>query len=96
MPEGGVKITLSPAKADPFDGHFEMTSEALAGRGPVHLEMDGVAPETAARVTINGQYAGGAIGKPMRLEISKHLRAGKNTLRIEPFAPKTITLVVYE
>ena len=94
--ESGPKTTLSPAKADPFDGHFEMTSEALTRRGPIHLEMDGVAPETAARVTINGQYAGGAIGKPMRWEISKHLHAGKNTLRIEPFAPKTIKLVAYE
>ena len=90
--EAKAGITLSPAKADPFDGHFEITSEALARRGPIHLEMDGVSPETAARVTINGQYAGGVIGKPMRLEISKHLRAGPNTLRIEPFAPQTITL----
>ena len=37
----------------------------------------------------------GFIGKPPRLEISKHLKPGANTLRIEPFAPASVRLILY-
>jgi hypothetical protein len=56
--------------------------------------MNGVSPEEAARVTINGKDAGGLIGKPLRLEITSHLSHGGNQIRIEPFAPETIRLLV--
>jgi hypothetical protein len=45
-------------------------------------------------LTVNGTSAGGFIGKPARLEISKHLKPGTNTFRIEPFAPDSVRLVV--
>lgn len=60
----------------------------------VVLEMEGLSPEEAARVTINGQDAGGFIGKPLRLEAGQRLKHGENIIRIEPFAPRSVRLVV--
>jgi hypothetical protein len=58
--------------------------------------MDDLTPEEATRVTVNGQYAGGFIGKPFRLDVTKSLKNGVNTVKIEPFAPKSVRLVVRE
>lgn len=84
-------LTLGPVKADPFFGHCDIAGADL-GRSRVYLELGPLAPETAARVTVNGKDAGGFIGKPSRLEISEHLKPGANTLRIEPFAPESVSL----
>jgi hypothetical protein len=35
------------------------------------------------------------IGGPYRLNVTKHLKQGKNAFRIEPVAPKSARLVVY-
>jgi len=88
------QLTLSPAQADPFAGHCELAESDLAG-SRVYLEAGGISPETAARVTINGKDAGGFIGSPSRLEISRCLKPGVNNLRIEPFAPESVRLAVY-
>ncbi len=88
------RLTLSPAKADPFLGHCDLASADLRG-SRVYLELDRVAPETAARVMVNGSDAGGFIGLPSRLEIRRHLKAGANTFRIEPFAPESARLVIF-
>jgi len=87
-------ITLSPVKAaDPFVGRCELSS---LPHTPVYLELEEVVPETATRVTVNGQDAGGIIGKPLRLNVARYLKPGANTIRIEPFAPKAARLMVYE
>ncbi|HOX59334.1 MAG TPA: glycosyl hydrolase [Candidatus Paceibacterota bacterium] len=88
------KLTLSPVKADPFLGHCDFAAADLQ-RSRVYLELGTIAPEVAARVTVNGSEAGGFIGMPSRLEISKHLKPGANTIRIEPFAPESVRLAVY-
>ncbi|MFQ5808179.1 MAG: glycosyl hydrolase, partial [Armatimonadota bacterium] len=89
------RLTLSPVKADPFVGHWEIPADmALAGRR-LYLEMDDVAPEAAARVTINGRDAGGLIGRPLRLDVTRYVRPGRNTVRIEPFAPTAARLALY-
>jgi hypothetical protein len=92
----GVTLTLSPAKADPFVGHCEIPSSVDLARSRIILEMESIAPEEAARVTINGAYAGGFIGRPLRLDVTKHVKQGRNTIRIEPFAPSGARLVCYE
>ncbi|MBN8460739.1 MAG: hypothetical protein J0M04_23150 [Verrucomicrobia bacterium] len=93
---GGKPLTLSPVKADPFVGHCDLP----AGIDPVHsrvyLECDVLTPEEAARITVNDAYAGGFLGRPLRLDITKHLKPGPNTIRIEPFAPKAARLVVVD
>jgi hypothetical protein len=88
----GGGLTLSPARAAPFTGGVVLQS---APTGPVYLEMAGVAPEQAARVTVNGRDAGGVIGAPMRLEVGRLLRKGANQIRIEPFGPTGVRLAWY-
>jgi hypothetical protein len=90
----GGHLTLSPVKADPFFGHCDLAPADL-NSSRVCLELGPLAPETAARVTVNGNDAGGFIGQPSRLDISKHLKSGVNTLRIEPFSPASVRLVFY-
>ena len=99
LPFGGApwgmlasQITLSPVKADPFFGHCDLANADLK-QARVYLELGAPAPETAARITVNGNSAGGFISKPARLEISQHLKPGANTFRIEPFAPESVRLV---
>jgi len=90
----GGALTLSPVKADPFFGHCDVANADLK-KARVFLELGTLTPETAARITVNGNSAGGFIGKPTRLEISKYLKPGANTFRIEPFAPESVRLVIY-
>ena len=92
----GGQLTLSPVKADLFVGYGEVPSNFDLGTKRLYLEVDELAPEPAARVSVNGQYAGGFIGKPLRLEVTKHLKSGRNAIRIEPFSPKSARLVTYE
>lgn len=89
------RITLSPVKADPFEGHCEIPADTDLTGSRVYLEMDVLAPEQAARITINGRDAGGFIGKPLRLDVTSHLKTGLNTVRIEPFAPVNARLAFY-
>jgi hypothetical protein len=56
--------------------------------------MDEIAPEEAARVTVNGSDAGGFIGRPFRLDVTRHLKHGVNAVKIEPFAPKSVRLIM--
>jgi hypothetical protein len=89
----GGHLTLSPVKADPFFGHCELAGADLQ-RTRVYLELGALAPETAGRITVNGNSVGGFIGKPARVEIGKHLKAGPNTFCIAPFAPEAVRLVI--
>ena len=53
------------------------------------------APEEAAVIRVNGQYAGGFINKPHRTDITPFLKPGRNTIRIEPFAVKSVKVETY-
>ncbi|MFO0889933.1 MAG: glycosyl hydrolase [Isosphaeraceae bacterium] len=86
--------TLSPVRADPFVGRADLPSDVDLDRARVLLQLDELAPEAAARVTVNGHDAGGFIGRPFRLDVTRRLRPGANTIRIEPFAPRTARLVI--
>jgi hypothetical protein len=87
-------VTLGPVPADPFLGHCDLASVDLNG-SRVYLELGSLVPETAARVAVNGNNAGGFIGKPARLDVSLFLKPGANALRIEPFAPSSVKLAFY-
>jgi hypothetical protein len=91
---GGVQLTLSPAKANPFFGHCKLATTLDFSRTPIYLEGTGIAPEAAARITINGKDAGGFIGAPFRLRVDSLLKPGENTFKIEPFAPASARLVL--
>lgn len=88
------RVTRSPVEADPFAGTCTLPTDMDLAQSRVILETGEMAPEQAARVTVNGQYAGGFIGKPFRLDVTRHLKPGANAIRIEPFAPKSVRLVV--
>jgi hypothetical protein len=90
--DGRRRMTVSPlAAADPFRGRINLTPPP---KHRVFLEMDGL-PDDSAAITVNGKYAGGVIGKPSRLDITAHVKAGENTILIEPLAPKAVRIVIY-
>jgi len=84
----------SPVVAIPFSGTSDVPSSVDLSTARVFLHMDDLTPEEAARVTVNGSYAGGFIGRPFRLDVTRYLKHGANSVKIEPFAPKSIRLVV--
>ncbi len=91
----GRSLTLSPIKrATPYAGHFTLDSSFQAGTDRLMLVVQGVGPETAGRVTVNGKYAGGFIAAPETLDLSAFVKQGRNDIRIEPFAPKEVKIVV--
>ncbi|MFO1492567.1 MAG: glycosyl hydrolase [Kiritimatiellia bacterium] len=91
----GRPYAASPVEADPFEGMVELPATVDPASARVCLELDGVAPEEAARVTINGRDAGGMIGRPLRLDVTALLQPGANAVKIEPFAPASVRLAVY-
>jgi hypothetical protein len=82
-------VTRGPVASNNFHGRCELSSLPVRAV----LELDEIAPEAAARVTVNGVYAGGFLGKPFRLDVTKHLKVGVNRIDITPFAPKSARLV---
>lgn len=91
----GGRVTLSPVEARPFFGRVTLPAEVDLARSRVYVLCEGITPEAAARVTVNGQYAGGFIERPLRLEVTALVRPGENELRIEPFAPASVKLGVF-
>jgi hypothetical protein len=88
-------LTLGPVKAaDPFRGRVTLPADVDPARCRVYLEMDDL-PDAAAAVRVNGAYAGGAIGRPSRLDISGCLKPGENQILVEPLAPKAARLSFY-
>jgi hypothetical protein len=88
-------LTLSPVgAAAPFRATVALPADVDLARCRVYLELDDL-PNRSAAVTINGQRAGGMIGLPTRLEISRHLKPGENSVLIEPMAPRSARLAFF-
>jgi hypothetical protein len=88
-------LTLSPVEANPFHGRFALPSDVDLAQIRAYLVTEDIRPEAAARVTVNNRDAGGFIGRPLRLNITTHLKPGDNAILISPFAPKTAQVVLY-
>jgi hypothetical protein len=89
-------FTLPPVtQADPFRGRVEVPSDWLAADRRVCLEVADIPHEDAAAVTINGARAGGFIGKPFCLDVTRYLHSGMNELELAPFAPGKVRLNCY-
>ncbi|NLG00348.1 MAG: hypothetical protein GX565_09380 [Lentisphaerae bacterium] len=71
------------------------TTRATGQRAYLACAMAAAAAEEAAEVRLNGAYAGGFIGKPGRVEITRFLKPGRNTVRIEPFAVEKVQVEVH-
>ncbi len=104
---GGRPHTSSPVRSNTFNGICEIPSTVDLAKCRVYVELDQFGPpasklkiakapsENAASIQVNGQYVGGFIDRPFRLEVTKHLKSGRNTVRVAPFAPDSAKLVVY-
>ena len=91
-----AQVTLPPVKqADPFVGRFILPDDWPTHKARTYVEMGDIPHEAAAAVKINGEYAGGFIGKPYRLNLSKWVKSGANTLEIEPFASGKVRITAY-
>ena len=87
------KFTSSPF-AESVATELAFSLSALKPGARVYLACDDVEGEKSAAVTVNGVYAGGFIGKPYRLDITKSVKAGANTLETKPFRLKNPRVVV--
>lgn len=91
----GGPVATSPVTSDPFYGHCDLPADVDLTKSRVYLENSAPTPEAAASITVNGKPAGGFIGKPCRVEVTKLLKPGRNDFVLVPFAPKDVRLVVY-
>jgi hypothetical protein len=89
-----VATTTSPITADPFAGKCELPAGIDLKAARVCLDMEHL-PRSAASVKVNGVFAGGVIGRPWRLDVTRLLKPGTNEIRIEPLAPESARLIVY-
>ncbi|TWT85057.1 hypothetical protein CA13_65390 [Planctomycetes bacterium CA13] len=87
--------TISPVQSDPFVGRVTVPNAWLDRGLRIVLEADSIVPEAAAAITVNGQKAGGFIGAPLRVDVSAYLKAGENTIEIDPLAPAGVRLAPF-
>jgi hypothetical protein len=92
-------LTVSPVTGSVFQGVVTVPPELLADGRRAYLvcDLEGRhdskdTSETAAAVRVNDAYAGGFIGKPFRVAITKHLQDGYNRIRIEPFPVEQVRI----
>jgi len=90
---GRQRLTTSPIQSDPFLGWAELPVSLDVAAHRVYLEMDDL-PDGAAAVRVNGGFAGGCIGAPLRVNITAQVKAGRNTIEIQPQAPQRARVVV--
>ena len=90
-PKGNV--TESPF-AESVATSLAFTLPELKPGARVYFVCDDVGGERSAAVTVNGAYSGGFIGKPYRLDITKSVKAGVNSLEAKPFRLKNPRIVV--
>jgi len=91
----GRHFNASPVTANPMITSCTIPADLDLSKSRVFLAADDLTPEAAASASVNGQFAGGFIGQPLRLDITRLLKPGDNTIRLDPFAPKSARLVVY-
>ena len=85
--DGSNDLTVSPVVSDPFVGRFVLPADWPQEELQICLEVEGLAPEAAAAVTVNEHEVGGFIGRPCRLEITSRVQQGENIIILKPFAP---------
>ena len=89
----GGSVTASPY-SESVATELAFTLPALGAGERVYLVCDGTEGEKSAAVEVNGAYAGGFIGAPFRLDVTKSVRAGDNRLVARPFRLKNPRIVM--
>jgi len=90
---GRRRVTSSPF-AESVETTLAFTAPKLSCGERLYLVCDDVEGEHSAAVTVNGAFAGGFIGKPYRLDVTKAVKPGANTLVTKPFRMKNPRLIV--
>jgi len=90
----GGSLTVPNVQADPYRGELDIPADALGEGRRVVLECEGIAPEEAAAVSVNGKFVGGFICRPLTLDLTGHVKAGRNVIDIVPFAPTSVKVVI--
>lgn len=88
-----TSLAGSIALSDPFVGKYTLAKTIDLKSHRIYLELADL--REGASIKVNGEYAGGIIGAPFRLDITKLAKTGVNTVEIEPYAPTSARLVVY-
>ena len=73
---------------------LSFTLPALKFDERVYFACDGTEGENSAAVAVNGAYAGGFIGAPYRLDITRAVKAGANVLEAKPFRLKNPRIMI--
>ena len=87
------KIMRSPF-AESVATSLSFTLPELKAGERVYFVCEDVEGEKSAAVTVNGAYAGGFIGAPYRVDITKSVKPGANTLEAKPFRLKNPRVVL--
>ncbi|MBO7683740.1 MAG: hypothetical protein J6T51_03340 [Kiritimatiellae bacterium] len=87
------QITCSPF-AESVATTLSFTMPEFKKGERVYFVCDGTEGENSAAATVNGAYAGGFIGAPYRLDITKSVKSGSNTLEAKPFRLKNPRIVI--
>ena len=81
----GVVVTVAQVALGGLREEFRSPQgETRVNTGPLFW-MHGTESEKSAAVTVNGAYAGGFIGAPYRVDITRTVKPGANTLEAKPF-----------
>jgi len=70
------------------------TIDALSPATRIVVRCADIVGEPAARVTVNGSYAGGFIGAPLELDITRFVKTGANVVKLEPFVVGKLEIVL--
>ncbi|MBO7684385.1 MAG: hypothetical protein J6T51_06645 [Kiritimatiellae bacterium] len=89
------KLTRSPF-SESVATELSFSLPELKAEDRVYLVCDDVEGERSAAAEVNGAYAGGFIGAPYRLDVTRAAKAGANTLVARPFRLKNPRIAVLQ
>ena len=97
VPDRGekAKVTKSPF-SESVETALSFDAPEIRSGQRVYLVCDDVEGEHSAEIRVNGVFAGGFIGAPCRLDVTKSVKPGANTLTLRPFRVKNPRVMVLQ
>lgn len=91
-----IELTQTSWSGIPYQGHGELPADFDPENSRIYVDVVGPTSEPAARILVNGEEAGGFIGRPFRLDVTEHIQAGKNQITVSPFNPTDVRLLILD